>query len=157
MQSWATHELRQVQLGDTRLNERLMKIVEDLASQPESSVPQASGDWASTKGAYRFWDNHKVSSDAIIKAHEQSTMERLASHDTVINIQDTTDLNFTHHPKKQGMGHLDHPAAKGLKIHSCLAVSVEGVPRFTIETPGHWARSSNARGWRLKTKRVSDG
>jgi len=38
MQSWATHELRYVQLGDARLNKRLMKMVEDFAAQPESSV-----------------------------------------------------------------------------------------------------------------------
>lgn len=34
MQSWATHEFRYVQLGDTRLNKRLVKMVEDLSSQP---------------------------------------------------------------------------------------------------------------------------
>lgn len=70
--------------------------------------------------------------DSIIVAHEQSTMERLSGHDVVLNIQDTTGLNFTGHAKKQGMGHLDHPAAKGLKVHSCLAVSEHGVPQGLI-------------------------
>ena len=126
MQSLATDELRYIQLGDARLNKRSMKIVEDLSAHPESSVPQACGDWASTKAAYEFWNNGKVEPNAINQAHKQSTVERLSGHATVLNIQDTTDLNFTHHRKKQGMGHLDHPAAKGLKVHSCLAVSRQG-------------------------------
>lgn len=154
MQSWAKQELRQVQLGDTRLNERLMKIVEDLASQPESSVPQASEDWASTKGAYRFWDNDKVNPDSIIHGHKLSTVERLSDHDIVLNIQDTTDLNFTHHPKKQGMGHLDHPSAKGLKVHSCLAVSVEGVPQGLIHQQV-WARDPRTLGKKHKRKKLA--
>ena len=153
MQSWATHELRYVQLGDARLNKRLMKMVEDLSAQPESSVPQACGDWASTKGAYEFWKNGKVEPDDIIWAHQQSTVERLCGHDTVINIQDTTDLNFTHHPKKQGMGHLDHPATKGLKVHSCLAVSEQGVPQGFIHQQV-WTRDPKTVGKKHRRRKL---
>lgn len=153
MQSWATQELRYVDLGDARLNKRLAKMVEDFAAHPESSVPQACGDWPATKGAYGFWRNGKVEPDSIVWAHEQSTMERLSSHDTVINIQDTTDLNFTHHAKKQGMGHLDHPAAKGLKVHSCLAVSVEGVPQGLIYQQV-WARDPKTLGKKHKRRKL---
>ena len=154
MQFWATQELSHVQLVDARLEKRLVKIVEDLASQPESSVPQASGDWASTKGAYRFWDNDKVDPASIIHAHELSTVERLSGHDMVLNIQDTTDLNFTHHPKKQGMGYLDHPSAKGLKVHSCLSVSVEGVPQGVIYQQV-WARDPKTFGKKHKRKKLA--
>jgi hypothetical protein len=128
-------------------------MVEDFAAHPESSVPQACGDWPATKGAYGFWRNGKVEPDSIVWAHEQSTMERLSSHDTVINIQDTTDLNFTHHAKKQGMGHLDHPAAKGLKVHSCLAVSVEGVPQGLIYQQV-WARDPKTLGKKHKRRKL---
>ena len=60
MESWATEELRYAELGDARLNKRLAKIVEDLAGQPEASVPQACGGWAATKGTYRFWDSRAI-------------------------------------------------------------------------------------------------
>src|SRR6266404_5888093 len=40
---WSTLELRHVDLGDQRLNRRLVKLVDDLVNQPEASVPQASG------------------------------------------------------------------------------------------------------------------
>ena len=156
MQSWATHEFRQVHLGDARLDNRLIKMVEDLASQPESSVPQASGDWSSTKGAYRFWANGKVDADSIIHGHKLATLERLSGHKILLSIQDTTDLNFTHHGKKQGMGHLDHPFSKGLKVHSSLVVSEQGVPQGLIYQHV-WARDPKTLGKKhnrskLKTK-----
>lgn len=40
--SWASEELGETELGDKRRVRRLVKIVEDLASSPESSVPLAS-------------------------------------------------------------------------------------------------------------------
>ena len=110
MESWATQELGRADLGDARLNKRLVKIVEDLAGQPEASVPQACEDWASTKGVYRFWDNPKVEPDSVLSAHQQSTVDRLQGQDTILAIQDTTDLDFTHHPATGGLGHLDHPS-----------------------------------------------
>ena len=54
MKEWAKEELKYVDLGDRRRNCRLVKIVSDLAAQPESSVPQASGDWAGTKAEGRI-------------------------------------------------------------------------------------------------------
>ena len=40
MPSWAKEELKYANLPDKRLNKRLSKIVENLASQPHASVPQ---------------------------------------------------------------------------------------------------------------------
>ena len=40
MQSWAKEELKDANLPDKRLNQRLIKIVENLAQQPHASVPQ---------------------------------------------------------------------------------------------------------------------
>ena len=45
MPSWATEELKYAALPDKRLNQRLIKIVENLAGQPHGSVSQASGDF----------------------------------------------------------------------------------------------------------------
>jgi hypothetical protein len=43
MQSWAAEELRYADLGDKRLNRRLIDIVETLSAKPAVSVPQALG------------------------------------------------------------------------------------------------------------------
>ena len=39
--NWVTEELKYADLGDTRRNKRLVKIVEDLADQPNVSVAKA--------------------------------------------------------------------------------------------------------------------
>jgi hypothetical protein len=51
MEKWAAVELKQADLGDTRRNKRLVRIVEDLAAQPSSSGPQACGNIAATTAA----------------------------------------------------------------------------------------------------------
>jgi hypothetical protein len=43
MPSWAAEELRYADLGDKRLNRRLIDIVETLSAKPAVSVPQAYG------------------------------------------------------------------------------------------------------------------
>lgn len=58
--SWASEELQHADLGDARLNRRLVAIVEDLAAAPETSVPQASRSAAALQGMYDFWANRRV-------------------------------------------------------------------------------------------------
>lgn len=156
MQAWAEQEVRSVQLGDTRLKRRLIHLLEDLTARPAASVPEACGDWADTKGAYRFWDSPRVEAEAIRKAHQESTVERLVAHSTVLVAQDTTELDFTHHPATQGLGPLDRPWHQGLKVHSALTVSAQGVPLGIIHQEV-WARDRETIGkrhqrYQLETK-----
>lgn len=119
-------------------------IVEDLAAQPETSVPQASGNWSATKATYCFWATPRVQPEDIIDAHQQRTRARLAEHPVVLAIQDTTGLSFNHHPSKtveQGFGPISgHKYSMGLKVHSILAARGDGVPLGMLEQQT-WARA----------------
>jgi hypothetical protein len=129
MQAWAAEELRYVDLGDRRLNKRLIRMVEALAAQPSTSVPQSCGSWAATKAAYRFWDSERVEPANIQESHIQSTLERVRHHRRILAVQDTTELNYAHHPATtEDLGPLDNAYQNGFKVHSTLAVSTEGVP-----------------------------
>ncbi|WP_442949890.1 IS4/Tn5 family transposase DNA-binding protein [Nostoc sp.] len=75
MEKWAAKELSQANLGDARRNKRLIRIVEDLAGQPDSSVPQASGNMAATKAAYNFWKSPYFQASDIRSSHIASTLE----------------------------------------------------------------------------------
>ena len=57
----------------------------------------------------------------------------------VLAIQDTTELNYTSHKALSGAGYLDNKYATGLKVHSTLSVSTEGVP-LGIIGQDVWAR-----------------
>lgn len=131
--------LRRAQFRDKRLFDRLVRIVEDLTAKPNSSIAEACGNWATTKGVYRFWDSERVTPEAIRASHREATIERIESQPLVLAIQDTTDLDFTHHPGTRGLGPLEHPALRGLKVHSVLAVSEEGVPQGLLHQ-AVWAR-----------------
>ena len=137
MQSWAAEELKYTRLPDKRLNQRLFKIVEQALAQPTASVPQASGDWTSTKATYNFWNSERFEYEDILDGHRQKTVERVLPQDLILAIQDTSDFNFTHHKSKtwkQGFGQTcSQPYVTGLKVHSNLAVSSTGIPLGVLD------------------------
>jgi Transposase DNA-binding/Transposase Tn5 dimerisation domain len=128
MTSWAAQELQTAKLKDARLTQRLIRLVDDLAAHPTASVPEACGSWAATKAAYNFWASERVTPEAIRTAHRDSTCSRIQWHDTILVIQDTTELDLTDHPATTDIGYLDHPKRRGLKVHSALAATTTGVP-----------------------------
>ena len=132
MGSWATEELKYAALPDKRLNQRLIKIVENLSKQPEASVPQASADWANTKATYNFWKSKRIELEDIINPHQQQTVQRASNERMILAIQDTSDFNFTHHQSKtweKGFGRTcSQEYVRGLKVHSIMASTSQGVP-----------------------------
>lgn len=130
-QTWALSELGKACLGDSRRTARLITMATALADNPADSLPQACGNWAATKAAYRFLSNDEIAPDAILAAHRDRTLERVGQSNLVLAVQDTTVFNFTTHPATQGLGPIARKFAKsptGFFVHSCLAVSLEGVP-----------------------------
>ena len=124
---WAVAELQFACLGDKRRQKRLARIVSDFSLTAPCHCATSIGDWAATQGAYDFWSSPRVSSDAIRQAHQRSTTERIKLHPMVLAIQDTTELNFTQHKSKKGMGHLDSATSRGLKVHSVFCSSANAV------------------------------
>jgi len=88
--SWVSEEVKDVDLGDKRLNERMGQILEQLGGHPTTSIPAACGGCAETVAAYRFFDNEKVSFENILQPHIEATYERMAQQSVVILAQDTT-------------------------------------------------------------------
>jgi hypothetical protein len=65
MTSWAEEEVKTADLGDQRLNKRLVKVLDHLGQHPQISIPAACGGWAETLGAYRFFDNEKATFESV--------------------------------------------------------------------------------------------
>jgi hypothetical protein len=139
--SWAAQELATADLGDARLSKRLVHIVADKLANPTASIPQASGSWAATKATYRFLASEHVAADSIRAAHLDATRSRIQHHGTVLVLQDTTELLYTSHPHTTGLGDLDHAGSKGLKVHSALAATIDGVPLGLVQQ-AVWARDA---------------
>src|SRR5207245_3006104 len=97
---WACEEMETADLNDKRLNDRLAQVLSDLGERPTASIPAACGGHNETTAAYRFFDNAKVIYDKILQPHYVCTRQRLAVQQTVLLIQDTTELALTRPQQK---------------------------------------------------------
>src|SRR4051812_36937801 len=119
-------EMKHLKLGHKRRNIRFSRIVNRIVSNPSSSIPQALYDWAEVKGAYRFFSNDKVDVQVISTAIEEATKERCKNHQTVLSIQDTTNVCFS--SSAEGLGYLDHGEGNGFMVHNTMAIDTQGCP-----------------------------
>jgi hypothetical protein len=138
---WIGEELTGCCFPDARLGARFRKLVEGLAGSEGNSLPMACQDWANTKAAYRFFDNDRVSEEAILEGHFQATAQRFAATDgPILVLHDTTEFSFRRSsPEKIGFigtsnsghdkkGRLREHTVCGLLMHSSLAVTSDGLP-----------------------------
>jgi len=125
--SWAEEELGSADLGDARVNRRLVRLAEDLSANPTASIPQACQGWAETKAAYRFFARKELDWRAIMQPHWERTEERMRACPRVLCAQDSSDLDFTTQPSIQGLGRLTYESQHGMFIHPTLAITPEGV------------------------------
>jgi hypothetical protein len=124
---WYKDEFSKSTFGDKRLSNRLIKVAKNMSEHPTMPINQASGDWHSTKGAYRFFNNEKVSPEGILAPHYQNTVKRMMYHDIVLSIQDTTSFNYSSH-KALELGPIGKAGINGIMQHNTLAVSSDGLP-----------------------------
>lgn len=150
---WAEAEFATVRWYDERLKERLFAIAQDFSHHPQASVPEACGSKARTLAAYRFFSNPKVNMQVILSPHTETTIERIRQHRIVLAPQDTTTLNYSHHPATEGLGPVNTQSdqAIGLLLHDTLAFSVEGTPLGVLDAQC-WARDPDDRGKRERRK-----
>ena len=141
---WVKEEFNKGDFKDQRLFQRLLIVAKDLASNPIAPISQASEEWKGVKAAYRFFDNEKVTHRAILSPHIQRTKKRLMEHEgVVLAIQDTTFLNYSHMKTSNDLGPIGENKAHsmGLIMHSCLAVTEQGLP-LGILHEDIWARQA---------------
>lgn len=140
-QEWLVQELQDVSLGDKRLDRRLLDTGSKLAAKPELSINQACDDWADTKASYQLFANKKTEAAKILAPHYRRTGERAASQSRLFAIQDTSLLDYTHHPEKKGLGPIgtQQQNVRGLVMHSTLLMTEAGTPLGLIDQE-IWAR-----------------
>lgn len=124
---WIATEIAKVDFGDKRLNKRLGNILERLSSKPTCSIPASCSGWHETKAAYRFFDNPEVTSDVILESHKLASIERIKLENIVLLIQDSSEIDYTGHEAKSGLGVLNSPNRKGFFLHPLIAVTPERV------------------------------
>jgi hypothetical protein len=133
---WAAQEFGGANLGDSRLNERLVASAQALGAMPGRTLSGArQGDWPAVKGYYRMIDKpdeSALNAAAILAPHRERTVQRMMAQATVLCIQDGTDLNYNQLDQCIGLGVLSKnqtgAKTRGLHLHSTFVVSTEGLP-----------------------------
>lgn len=134
--------LETAQFGDQRLTNRFVSIVDCLAQKPNMSIPAAMHGRAEMEAAYRFFDNSKVTPEAIMEPHLKATQERILQSEVALLVQDTTQIDLTR-PEQQveGAGPLDCESRQGFFYHPLLAFDAQGLPLGTVWSHS-WTRQS---------------
>ena len=153
MQASGLDELDGVELGDARLDARAQVLYQALTQSPGGTFSEAFGSRASKRAGYRFFENDRVTHDALLAPHFAASVDRCREHQVVLVAQDTTDLDFTGH-QVEGVGHLYNPKNQGVLVHSALAVSPTGVP-LGLLFQHVWARDPDTVG-KAATRRKRD-
>ena len=122
----------EIDFGDERLTKRLVETLEQMTKSPNKSILGATNDRNSAKGFYRLLNNAKFSLDKLTEESRKTTIKKILEHKTVLAIQDTTDINMNGHKKTEGLGYSSEHVL-GIKVHSCIVVTPEGLPLGLLE------------------------
>jgi hypothetical protein len=141
---WVRDEMKTAALPDKRLNDRLNELLCQLSQRPAASIPAACGGYNEMAAAYRFFDNERITFDALLAPHQAATGARIAAQPRVILAQDTTELDVTR-PAQQvaGAGPLDDGARRGALLHVLHAFTLDGTPLGTVAAQA-WSRDADA-------------
>ena len=97
-----------------------------MACKPGESLPHQVQSWGELMGAYRLFNNSAVEPATIQQGHWQITRQHCAEHAVVLNVQDTSELDYTGYRAKKGLGPIGRQNGQGLLQHSVLAVLPNG-------------------------------
>ncbi|WP_340122727.1 IS4/Tn5 family transposase DNA-binding protein, partial [Methylobacter svalbardensis] len=127
--NWANTEFRNLDLGDKRLKNRAIKLIENLAKSPKSSIPESCQGWAETQATYRFYANENVTWDKVLEGHANNVEERIRLSDSavILCLQDTTELDFNGQ-QTEDLGRLSYDAQRGMYLHPTLCVTPDRIP-----------------------------
>jgi hypothetical protein len=148
---WSVREFDGIDLGDVRLNRRLLTIAEAFGAHPQAPINQASADWHDTKAAYAFFDNPHALPAQILLPHQQRTLERMAAHPLVLAIQDTCctvsrprdSLTYRHRDCCLGMRVKPFATYSGRASWRTIAPLASRPSRASWHSPStNWAKAS---------------
>jgi hypothetical protein len=144
-----------ISFGDKRLDSRFAGTVEQLGKHAKGSVLGATGGRSNARGFYRLLGNDRFSPEKLRSWVQKTTAGRLSGK--VLLIQDTSDINLNGHKKTEGLGFCSEHTL-GVKIHSCIAVSPEGVPLglLTQKYETRAVRKDSRTKWELKRRPIEE-
>src|SRR3974390_1659223 len=143
-------EFSAANLGDRRLEKRLVRLAELCRATPNASFPKIPRTAADLTGLYRFLGSPAVTPGAILEPHSHETAKRCAEARKVLVVHDTTELAFSGE-SRLSLGRL-RVRDSGFRAHVSLTVAADGSRRPLGVLATHtWRRTEQ------RTSRRSNG
>ena len=118
-------EFEDAELGDSRLEARLLTLVSALGEAPTASLASASKSVAAREAAYRFVENRRVNMGALLEPHIRRTVDRCRSEGGVLVVSDTSEFTFTGERRGSSLGRVQGKQ-RGFLGHTAIAISAKG-------------------------------
>ena len=128
-------EFADVDFNEERLEKRFRKAMETLAKDPQKSIYGSCATRAESKAIYNLLGNDKFDKSEVIKAHRVATIRRMEGQPVILAVQDTTSVNYDTQQDMEGNGYISDKTM-GVNIHSCLAVTPEGLVLGMLDQTG---------------------
>lgn len=122
---WAKKTFGPSQLKDIRRTGRAVKAATLMADNVWASLPAQMHTWKDVIALYRLLDEPDVTFESLIQPHWQQTREQIETKPVVLLVQDTTEIDLSHHPKTSGLGPIGKGTTSGLLLQTVLAVLPE--------------------------------
>lgn len=119
---WARRQFGSIDLGDRRRDRRVVAMAARLVRNPSASLPTQMGSPKALKAAYRVLGEEDVSYGALMAPHWEQTRRVASQERLVLMVQDTTEIDHTHHPTTKGLGPIGDNRGYGYLLHTVLAV-----------------------------------
>jgi hypothetical protein len=119
---WAERTFAAVDLGDRRRERRAVTMAARMMRRPEASLPQQMRWPPALKAAYRLLNETDVTHAALSSPHWQATRDQAGREELVLLIQDTTEIDYSQHPKTSGLGPIGNGGGQGYLLQTVLAV-----------------------------------
>ena len=144
--AWSKSVFGKVNLGDKRLNKRLVQIGKQLSNETGASLSKScNGNEALLEGSYRFLRNDKVKVSKIASAGYDATAHFAQNSSLILAIEDTTSLVYSHDASKNLGYTSNNPNAKkrGYMVHSTMLMDAESEHTIGLIAQNRWCREKN--------------
>jgi transposase-like protein len=123
-QKWAEIHFGELDLGDVRRNDRVIRIGQAMAAKPGVSLPQTFARWYDLKAAYHLFSHPEATPDQLQATHRELVMEELKQPGTYLLPEDTTEIAWNGRHRIPGLGPVGASKDKqiGFLLHTTLAV-----------------------------------
>ncbi len=146
---WAQKQFGQADLNDPRRTQRLVALATSLAEQPGVPISKLIISPADMEGAYRFIRNDQIKAEDIAEAGFYVTVQEAFEQQTLLALEDTTSLSYSHHSIQDTLGHSNQGNRhRAMFVHSTLLFAPETHTVVGLIEQQRWTRDIEKRGQR---------